>query len=225
MANVLNQLNENLYHYFQDMTVCETPVMQQCRRETAKLPNGYMQISPEQAQFMQFLCRVIGARRVLEVGTFTGYSALAMAEALPADGKIICCDVNKEWTDMAQRCWQQAGVAHKIDLHVAPAADTLQQLLAQGQANSFDFIFIDADKAGYPEYYELAYQLLNKRGVIAVDNIFRHGDIINPDINSKSMRGSRELNDMLKQDERIHLSVVPIGDGLALIKPRHAAAI
>jgi len=177
-----------------------------------------MQVSPEQAQFMQLLLRLISAKNVLELGTFTGYSALAMALALPDDGFLITCDINSEWTEKAPLFWQQAEQEKKIDLRLAPALETMKQLLTEGYALSFDFIFIDADKTNYLNYYELALQLLKPSGLIAIDNVFWEGKVIDPQETGAQTREIRKLNEFLKQDNRVYTSLLPISDGLFLIQ-------
>jgi predicted O-methyltransferase YrrM len=179
-----------------------------------------MQVAPEQAQFMQFLIRMISAKKVLELGTFTGYSALAMALALPDDGRVITCDINTEWTDQAQPFWQEAGQNNKIDLRLAPALSTLQALLDAGEEQTFDFIFIDADKTNYVAYYELALQLISPRGVIAIDNTLWKGDVINLDDTRPQTREIRRLNAHLHADTRVDISLLPLADGLFLIRKR-----
>ena len=175
-----------------------------------------MQISPEQGQFMALLLQLIGARRVLEIGTFTGYSALRMALVLPLDGSIVACDVSEEWTAIARRYWQEAGVAEKIELRLGPALETVESLLEAGEGESFDFVFIDADKGNYLEYYERAYDLLRPGGVIGVDNVLWHGDVADPENQKPDTVAIRELNRRIVEDGRVEISMVPIGDGLTL---------
>jgi caffeoyl-CoA O-methyltransferase len=179
-----------------------------------------MQIAPEQAQFLQFLLRLIGARRTIEVGVFTGYSALAAAEVLPPSGEIVACDVSEEYTDVARRYWEAAGVADRIDLRIAPAADTLDALLDDGQAGTFDFSFIDADKETYDTYYEQSLRLLRPGGVIALDNVFRDGRVTDPDIADESVRAIQDLNEKLHTDERVDLTMLPLADGVTLAMKR-----
>jgi caffeoyl-CoA O-methyltransferase len=179
-----------------------------------------MQISPEQGQFMALLVKLIGARRTLEIGVFTGYSALSVALALPDDGKIVACDVNEEWTTMARKFWQKAGVAHRIDLRLAPALQTLDALLAEGGAGQYDFAFIDADKTGYAAYYERCLQLMRRGGLIAVDNTLWSGSVVDPSVQDDDTRALRAFNDQLHGDERIDLSLLPVGDGLTLARKR-----
>jgi caffeoyl-CoA O-methyltransferase len=180
-----------------------------------------MQISPEQGQFMRLLIQLIGAKKTLEVGVFTGYSSLSVALALPADGKIIACDVSEEFTAIARRYWQEARVAEKIDLRLAPALETLDELLATGQAKTFDFAFIDADKENYDAYYERSLQLIRPGGLIAIDNVLWSGRIADPHIQDESTQAIRALNQKLRNDERVTLSLIPIGDGLTLALKRH----
>lgn len=209
-------LSEELYQYLLSVSLREPEILQQLRQETAQHSSAVMQITPEQGQFLAFLVQLMGAKKTLEVGVFTGYSSLSVALALPADGKVIACDVNAEYTAIAQRYWQRAGVANKIDLHLAPAVDTLEQFLTAGQAGSFDFAFIDADKSNYIRYYEQALQLVRPGGVIAIDNVLWSGDVADPTVQDASTQAIRALNQKLHQDDRIWLSLVPISDGLTL---------
>jgi predicted O-methyltransferase YrrM len=177
-----------------------------------------MQIAPEQGQFMALLIQLMGAKKTLEVGVFTGYSSLAVALALPSDGKIIACDTNEEYTAIARHYWQKAGVADKIDLRIAPALDTLDELIAQGQANTFDFAFIDADKSNYDNYYERALQLVRPGGLIAIDNVLWGGKVADRNVQDNRTKAIRELNQKLHQDKRVTISLVPIADGLTLAR-------
>ena len=215
------QLTPNLYDYMLDISLREDKTLKALREETEKMRLALMQVAPEQAQFMQLLLRLLGAKKVLELGTFTGYSALAMALALPDEGRVITCDINQEWTHRAPHFWAKAGQAHKIDLRLAPALKTLEALLAAGEAHSYDFIFIDADKTNYVRYYELALQLVRPTGLIAIDNVFWEGDVINPLDTSAQTREIRKLNALIKTDDRIYTSLLPIADGLFLVHPRH----
>ena len=194
--------------------------MRRLREETASMEQANMQIGPEQGQFMALLVEFIGARSVLEVGTFTGYSALAMAAALPENGALVACDVSEEWTAIGRRYWEEAGVAHKIELRLAPALETLDALLAEGRAGTFDFAFIDADKEGYDAYYERALELVRLGGLIALDNTLWEGKVVDPAATDVDTEAIRAINKKLAADERVTLSMVPIGDGLTLARKR-----
>jgi predicted O-methyltransferase YrrM len=213
-------LEQTLYDYLLSVSLREPEILTQLRQETAQLPMGRMQISPEQGQFMALLVQLIGAKKTLEVGVFTGYSSLVVALALPDDGKIVACDVSEEFTSVARRYWQQAGVADKIDLHIAPAIETLDKLLADGQTGTFDFAFIDADKGGYENYYERSLQLVRTGGLIAIDNVLWSGKVADPEIQDNQTNTIRAFNQKLHQDSRITLSLVPIADGLTLARKK-----
>jgi predicted O-methyltransferase YrrM len=213
-------LDDRLYDYFLSVSLREPEILSQLRQETANHPAAMMQIAPEQGQFMALLVQLLGATKTLEIGVFTGYSSLSVALALPAHGKIFACDVSKEYTNIARRYWQQAGVANKIDLHLAPAIETLDRLLASGQSESFDFAFIDADKENYDCYYQRALQLVRPGGLIAIDNVLWGGDVANFQVQNRSTQAIRALNEKLHHDERIALSLVPIADGLTLALKR-----
>jgi predicted O-methyltransferase YrrM len=212
------RITDALADYIQTVSLREPDVLRRLREETATMEDAGMQISPDQGQFMALLARLIGARRTLEVGTFTGYSALAMALALPADGRVVACDVSREWTAVGERYWREAGVAAKIDLRIAPALQTLDALIAAGER--FDFAFIDADKENYDGYYERALKLVRRGGIIAIDNVLWGGSVINPAKRDADTEAIRALNRKLATDERIDLSLVPVGDGLTLAVPR-----
>ncbi len=220
MSNRTFTLADSLYQYVLSVSLRESDVLRRLRQETATLPMAGMQIAPEQGQFMALLVRLLGARRTIEVGVFTGYSALAVAAALPDDGRIVACDVSAEWTATARRYWREAGVDHKIDLRLAPALETLDRLLEEGAAGSFDFAFIDADKTGYHEYYERCLTLLRRGGLIAVDNVLWDGRVADPDARDADTEAIRAFNRALSGDERIDLALVPIGDGLTLARKR-----
>jgi len=189
----------------------ETAVQRRLREATRRIPFGTMQIGPDQAAFMQLLVRALGAKRCLEIGTFTGYSALAVALALPRGGKIVCCDVSKEWTDVARKYWARASVSSKIQLKLAPALETLKAL-----KGPFDFAFIDADKANYRNYFERCLKLVRRGGVIAVDNTLWHGSVLRPSDRSEDAVAIRTFNKRLRADRRVEIALVPIGDGLTL---------
>lgn len=213
-------LTPALHDYMLDISLREHPALSALREETTKTPLAIMQVAPEQAQFMQLLIRLLGAKKILELGTFTGYSALAMALALPDDGHLITCDINKEWTSYAHPFWRQAGQEKKIELRIAPALDTLNQLLNNGYTHAFDFIFIDADKTNYTNYYELALQLISPRGLIAIDNVFWEGKVVDEQETGAQTREIRKLNALIKQDDRVFTSLLPIADGLFLVQPK-----
>jgi predicted O-methyltransferase YrrM len=211
-------ITPNLYDYLLSVSLREPEILTQLRQETALQPMGRMQIAPEQGQFMALLVQLLGAKKTLEVGVFTGYSSLIVALALPAEGKLVACDINEEFTAIAQRYWQKAGVDNKIDLHLAPALETLDKLLVAGEAETFDFAFIDADKSNYDNYYERSLQLIRSGGVIAIDNVLWSGKVANPEIQDNRTKKIRAFNHKLLQDQRITLSLIPIGDGLTLVR-------
>ena len=213
-------LNEPLYDYLLENSLREPEILHQLRAETAKLPMSRMQIAPEQGQLMALLLKLIGAKKTLEIGVFTGYSTLVTALALPEDGKVIACDKDERYTAIAQKYWQQAKVEHKIDLRIAPAKETLEQLIASGQENSFDFAFVDADKRGYEYYYEQCLKLVRTGGLIAIDNVLWSGRVANPEDTDKRTVAIREFNQKLHQDQRVTISLVPIADGLTLAMKR-----
>jgi predicted O-methyltransferase YrrM len=213
-------MDERLYGYLQEASLREPDILARLRAETAALPMARMQIAPEQGQFMQLLVRLMGARRCLEVGVFTGYSSLAVALALPADGRLVACDRNAEWTAMARRYWTEAGVAAKIDLRLAPAIVTLDALLRDGEAGTYDFAFIDADKENYANYFERALALLRPGGLFAADNTLWGGAVADPGNNDKDTVAIRAFNRRLLADQRVFLSLVPIADGLTLALKR-----
>ena len=216
MSKQTLDLEQNLYDYLLSVSLREPTILTQLRQETAQMPRSIMQISPEQGQFMALLVKLIGAKKTLEVGVFTGYSSLVVALALPADGKIVACDVSEEYTSVARRYWQDAGVADKIDLHIAPALETLDKLLTAGEAVTFDFAFIDADKGNYENYYERCLELIRPGGLIAIDNVLWSGKVADTEIQDNQTNKIRDLNRKLHEDSRITLSLVPIADGLTL---------
>ena len=216
MANKTLSLSNALYAYLVEHSVREPEILQRLRAETAKDSMSMMQISPEQGQFMQLLVRLMGAKNCLEVGVFTGYSSLAVALVLPADGHLIACDVSEKWTAIARKYWMEAGVAAKIDLRIAPALATLDELITAGNAGAFDFAFIDADKINYLAYYERALTLVRSGGLIAVDNTLWGGQVIDKKSKSEDTQAIRQFNDRLRSDLRVQLALLPIGDGLTL---------
>ncbi|HKK02742.1 MAG TPA: class I SAM-dependent methyltransferase [Gammaproteobacteria bacterium] len=220
MSNRTIQLDSGLHEYLLSVSLREAPVLARLRAETATHPKVNMQIAPEQGQFMALLARLSGAVRCLEVGVFTGYSSLAVALALPPSGTIVACDVSEEYTAVARRYWAEAGVADRIDLRLAPALETLDALLGAGEAGSFDFGFIDADKEGYADYYERMLQLMRPGGLITVDNTLWDGAVADPAAQDADTAAIRAFNARLHEDERIELSLVPIGDGLTLARKR-----
>jgi len=212
--------DEPTYQYLVKTSVRETDVARRLREETQQLPMAQMQIGPDQGQFLQLLVQLIRAKKTLEVGVFTGYSALWVAAALPDEGKIVACDVSEEYTAVARRYWKEAGVDHKIDLRLRPALETLDELLAQGGASTFDFAFIDADKSNYDNYYERALQLIRTGGLIAVDNTIWSGRVADPNESDTDTVAIRKLNEKLHRDERVALSMLTVGDGLTLAMKR-----
>jgi predicted O-methyltransferase YrrM len=209
-------LDKNLYEYLLSASLREPEILAQLREETAKHPMSIMQIAPEQGQFMSLLVQLIGAKKTLEVGVFTGYSSLVVALTLPEDGKIVACDVSDEYTQIARKYWELAGVANKIELHIAPALETLDQLIANGEVETFDFAFIDADKSGYDNYYERCLQLVRPGGLIAIDNVLWSGRVGDPEVQDNRTNQIRALNSKIHQDHRVNLSLLPIADGLTL---------
>jgi predicted O-methyltransferase YrrM len=213
-------LSEALAAYYSGVALREPPIFAELRRETAKLPMAVMQIAPEQGQLMAMLVKLMGARRCIEVGVFTGYSSLAVASALPEDGALLACDINEEWCVMARRYWEKAGVDRKIRLVLAPAKQTLDRELEAGQAGRYDFAFIDADKASYRDYYERCLALLRAGGLVAVDNTLWSGRVADPSVVDADTQALRQFNAFVGKDERVDLCLVPIADGLTLLRKR-----
>lgn len=220
MSNRRLQMTDDVYRYLIEHSVREPAVLTRLRAATVDIPYAQMQIGPEQGQFMGLLVRLMGAKRCIEVGVFTGYSSLAVALALPEDGRIIACDVNEQWTSIARQFWREAGVDKKIDLKLQPAARTLEALLAAGESGQHDFAFIDADKSSYDAYYELLLKLLRPGGLIAIDNTLWSGRVADPTERDADTVALQKLNDKLHRDERVDLSLLPIGDGLTLVRKR-----
>ena len=213
-------VTEELYSYLVVVTVKDHPALAALREETAAMPSGGMQIAAEQGQFMQLLVHLLQATRYLEVGCFTGYSSLVMAMALPEDGSVTTCDVSQEWTDVARRHWQSAGVADKITLKLGPAADSLRRLLAEGSAESFDIAFIDADKDNYPNYYDLCFDLVRPGGLILIDNTLWGGQVADPSVADPDTEGIRAVNQRAFEDDRVDSCLLPLSDGLHICHKR-----
>jgi predicted O-methyltransferase YrrM len=220
MANRTIGISDELAAYVVERGTREPEVLARLREETAALPQHGMQIAPEEGAFLAMLVELTGARRCLEVGTFTGYSSLAVALALPDDGSIVCCDVSEEWTSMARRYWDQAGVSSRIDLRIAPASDTLDRLLADGGESTYDFAFVDADKTGYDGYYERLLRLVRPGGLIVFDNMLWGGRVLEQDSDDEDTRAIQALNARLAADERISLCLLPLADGVTLARIR-----
>jgi caffeoyl-CoA O-methyltransferase len=214
------QLTDRLYDYLLSVSLREPDVLARLRAETASHPKAEMQISPEQGQFMRFLIRLIDARRTLELGVFTGYSALSAALALPAGGRVVACEIDAGFAEVARRWWREGGVEGKIDLRLGPAVETLDGLLADGQAGTFDFAFVDADKDSYRAYYERCLALVRPGGLILFDNTLWGGEVADPEASGTGLEEIRALNSLLHQDDRIDLSFLPISDGLTLARKR-----
>jgi caffeoyl-CoA O-methyltransferase len=219
LSKQILKLSELLHTYLLENSLREPEVLTKLRGETAKRSEANMQISPEQGQFMALLVKLMAARKIIEVGTFTGYSSIAMAQSLPDDGLIICCDLSWSWTAVAREYWQKAGVDNKVDLRLAPALSTMNLLIEEGW-DDFDIAFIDADKENYLHYYEAALKLLRPGGLIMVDNVLWGGDVVDEKNQEPSTEAIRAFNRFVHQDERVDISLVPIGDGLSLLRKR-----
>jgi len=222
-------LIENMYQYVLDSSLRESDVLARLRVETEKDPSAIMQIPPEQGQFMALLVKLIGAKRTIEIGVYTGYSALCVSQAMPSNSYTVACDVSEEWTNIAKKYWKEANVDKKIDLRIAPASETLELLIADGQGESYDFIFIDADKDNYDNYYELSLKLLKKGGLIAIDNVLLFGSVIDSKLLDKklkdklpesSIQSVRDLNLKIKNDCRVDISMLQIADGITLVRKK-----
>jgi len=213
-------LDGPLYDYYQRVAVREPDILRRLRETTMAMPHGGMQISPEQGQLMGLLVRLTGARRAIELGTFTGYSALSVVMAMPPDGRLIACDTSQEWTDVARRFWREAGVEDRIDLRLGKGVATLDALIGEGGAGGYDFIFIDADKKNYDAYYERALVLLRPGGLIGLDNTLWSGRLIDADNKDPATEALRALNQKIHDDQRVDLAMLPIGDGLTLVRKR-----
>jgi predicted O-methyltransferase YrrM len=219
MSNRSLDLDDRLYDYLLKVSLRESDLLRELRAETAKLPGGGMQISPEQGQFMALLTEMLGVRRAIEVGTFTGYSSLSVAAAMPEDGRLICCDVSEEFTAIARRYWARAGLEGRIELKLGPAVETLDKLL-KTEAGTFDLGFIDADKTNYLHYYERILKLLRPGGVVLIDNVLWSGAVADPTDNGSDTVAIRLLNEHVKTDRRVSLSLLPLGDGLTIARKR-----
>jgi predicted O-methyltransferase YrrM len=221
MSNQSIGLSDPLYQYLLANSVREPEILAKLRAETAQHPLVNMQISPEQGQLMGLLVQLIGAKKCLEVGVFTGYSSLAVALNLPDDGRIIACDVSDEFTSIARKYWQEAGVSNKIDLHIAPALETLDRLISNGESGTFDFAFIDADKNNYGAYYDRCFQLVRQGGLILVDNVLWYGRVADPAMdNDKRTQAIKQINQQIYRDDRVQISLIPIGDGLTIARKK-----
>lgn len=211
-------LDDRLNDYVVKNHAPEHPVLAELRELTGRMPNAQMQIAPEQGKFLAFLVHLIGAKMTLEVGTFTGYSALAVALALPPKGKVVACDVSDEWTSIGRKHWEKAGVAEKIELRVGPAIGTLKKLASEGLEGKFDFAFLDAEKTEYDEYYELTLPLLRKGGLVALDNMLRDGAVADPKVQDGGTKAIRALNKKIAGDARVEAVLLPLGDGLTVAR-------
>ena len=220
MADRTIGISDDLAAYVRELGAREPAVLTRLREATAALPQHRMQVAPEEGAFLAMLVELTGARRCIEVGTFTGYSSTAVALALPADGRLVCCDVSEEWTAIARRHWDEAGVADRIDLRIAPAAETLDGLLADGEEGSYDFAFVDADKTGYDGYYERLLRLVRPGGLIAIDNTLWGGRVLDRDTEDEDTRAIQALNAKLRDDERVSLVLLPLADGVTLARRR-----
>jgi predicted O-methyltransferase YrrM len=220
MSNTSIGLPDDLHAYVLAHGVREPDILRRLREETAALPEHNMQIAPEQGAFLALLVGLLGAQRCIELGTFTGYSSLAVALAMPSDGRIVCCDLSADWTSVARRYWAEAGVADRVDLRLGPALESLDALLAGGAAGTFDFAFIDASKREYPEYHERIIRLLRSGGLAVYDNVFWGGEIVDETKTDPDTLGVRRLNDRIAADERVTISMIPVADGLTLALKR-----
>jgi len=220
MSRTTIHVDDQLLDYIREVSVRESELTRQLREETGELEMAQMQVSPEQGQLMRLLAQVLGTNKAIEIGTFTGYSAICVAEAMPEEGRLVTCDVEEEWTAIAERYWERAGLEDRIELHVRPAAETIDALLEQGEAATFDFAFIDADKENYDRYYEGCLDLLRPGGLVGIDNTLWFGRVADPGVTDEKTEAIRALNDKIADDERVDPSLVPIGDGLMLARKR-----
>jgi predicted O-methyltransferase YrrM len=220
MSSHTLQLTPELYEYLHSVSLREPEILQQLREETARQPRAAMQISPEQGQFMSLVIQILGAKKILEIGVFTGYSSTIMAMALPEDGQLDACDVDADFTSIARRYWKAAGIENKISLYLAPALDTLKQLKSNGNTGTYDLAFIDADKVNYLEYYQHCMDLIRPGGLVLVDNVLWDGCVADPSQTDEDTEGIRNLNRHLHQDQNVDISLLPIGDGLSIARKR-----
>jgi predicted O-methyltransferase YrrM len=220
MANRTIELNETIYRYLIEATLREDDLLRELREETWQMEDRCMQIAPEQGQFMGLMVELMGARLAVEVGTFTGYSSICVARALPPTGRLIACDASEEWTATARKYWKLAGLETRVELRLGPGIESLESLLAEGLAGQVDFAFIDADKVNYPNYFDLCFELLRPGGLIAIDNALRDGDVADPENNKPETVAIRNLNAAIREDDRVSCSLVPIGDGVMLARKR-----
>jgi predicted O-methyltransferase YrrM len=221
MSKLILKMTENLYDYIMEVSIRENDVLKRLEEETLKDPIAEFIIIPqEEVQLLQFLVKLIGAQKTIDIGTYTGCSALAVAQAMPEDSLTITCDVNTETTKTAMRFWKEAGVEHKINSIIAPALETLDNLIAAGESGTFDFVFIDADKGNYLNYYEKSLVLLRKGGLIVVDNVLWFGNVANPEAQDDDTKAIRRLNEQLKDDTRVDISLLPMADGITLVRKR-----
>ena len=220
MSNRTLAIDDRLYAYLLQHSLREAPLLKRLRDETTRMPDGMMQIAPEQGQFMALLVELVGARRALEIGTFTGYSSVCVARAMGPAGRLVCCDISEPYTAVARRYWAEAGIADRIELKLGPALATLDGMLAAGSAGQYDFAFIDADKTNYDGYYERVLKLLRAGGLVAIDNMLWNGAVADPKDQEPDTLAIRRLNEKLHADERVTASLVPIGDGLLLARKR-----
>ena len=218
MSSTNYLLDDGIYDYLKAVSLREPPLLKRLRDETAKLPGAIMQVAPDQGQFMALMAKLTGVKKAIELGVYTGYSSLAVALVLPPGGRIVACDIDDEYTNIAKRYWDEAGVAEKIDLRIGPALDTLGELLAAGEADSYDFAFIDADKVQYAEYYERCLELLRVGGLILVDNVFQQGKVVDNSNANESVRAICAFNKKLHNDDRVDISLIPMSDGITLAR-------
>jgi predicted O-methyltransferase YrrM len=224
MSGKTLNMNHELLTYLLNSGGRESKLLHSLRMETVSderlQAHSNMQIAPEQGQFLSLLVKLCGTRKALEIGTFTGYSSICIASAMPMDGHLICCDINEEWTSLARRYWCLAGLAEKVDLRIAPALETMHKLLEEGHSRTFDFVFIDADKTSYDAYFEASLRLLRAGGLIAIDNVLWNGKVIDATVSDPDTLAIRRLNQKLQQDKRIDYAMIPVADGLSLCLKR-----